>query len=534
MNIYKLFKILVLLLLLAAYAMGFARPIEFSNTDIGRHLQNGSLFLNQNILPQTNFYSYTHPDFPVVNHHWGSGVIFFIIAKYLGFTYLSLLYLLLCLGAVILMIRHSLKHTDFWPLASAMALAWPIAISRTEIRPEGFSYLLAALYYYLLWQVKDKRLSLKWLYLLPFLQVIWINLHIYFVIGIFIVFMFFLETLISSALNKCKTKNSSIMSAIFYSLSGKLSTEDQQKFRRTLANVLMLLLITCLLNPSGIKGALEPFVIFTSYGYRIVENQSLFFMQRLFPSSELSYFSTLLIISALSIATYLILASKQKESISIAELLINLTFGIMATLALRNFTLFGLFIIPLLAKSWTTCSRLKPSLISLPLVAALILALIYKDIAINKYNRASIGLHGKTLAPLEFFQNNDLQGPIFNNYDIGAMLIYGLYPLEKVFVDNRPEAYPQEFFNNDYIPYQEDEKRWKEAEEKYKFNVIFFYRRDNTPWGQQFLINRVYDKTWAPVFVDHATIILLKRNALNEALIQRFALPLTMFQVKPN
>jgi len=57
---------------------------------------------------------------------------------------------------------------------------------------------------------------------------------------------------------------------------------------------------------------------------------------------------------------------------------------------------------------------------------------------------------------LIFFKENNLQGPIFNNYDIGGYLIFNLFPQEKVFVDNRPETYSSEFFQEDYIPMQED------------------------------------------------------------------------------
>ena len=38
------------------------------------------------------FFSYTNPDFPFINHHLGSGILFYIIFLILGFGGLSLLY----------------------------------------------------------------------------------------------------------------------------------------------------------------------------------------------------------------------------------------------------------------------------------------------------------------------------------------------------------------------------------------------------------------------------------------------------------
>jgi len=53
-----------------------------------------------------------------------------------------------------------------------------------------------------------------------------------------------------------------------------------------------------------------------------------------------------------------------------------------------------------------------------------------------------------------------------------------------------------------------------------------------TPWAQQFLIARVKDPEWAPVFVDEQTIIFLKRNASNAPVISRFELPKSMFNTR--
>ena len=102
-------------------------------------------------------------------------------------------------------------------------------------------------------------------------------------------------------------------------------------------------------------------------------------------------------------------------------------------------------------------------------------------------------------------------------------------PEEKVFVDNRPEAYSVKFFREVYIPMQEDEKVWEKVDDKYKFNVIYFYRHDITPWAQPFLIERVKDPKWIPVFVDDYTIIFVKNSIENKALIDKYEIPKEIF-----
>ncbi len=147
-----------------------------------------------------------------------------------------------------------------------------------------------------------------------------------------------------------------------------------------------------------------------------------------------------------------------------------------------------------------------------------------------------MGIPGICLLPgthlsANFFKQHKIEGPIFNNYDIGGYLIYHLFPNQRVFVDNRPEAYSVSFFKDVYVPMQENEEVWRKVDSQYNFNAIYFYRHDYTPWAQPFLIKRLQDPQWAPVFVDNFTLILLKRNEKNRRLIQLYELPKHIFQI---
>lgn len=144
------------------------------------------------------------------------------------------------------------------------------------------------------------------------------------------------------------------------------------------------------------------------------------------------------------------------------------------------------------------------------------------------------GLYPNNLASADFFKEQKIEGPIFNNYNIGGYLIYNLYPDHRVFVDNRPEAYSVEFFLKVLEPMQSSQSFWEKTEEKYGFNAIYFHRGDKTTWGQPFLIKRIEDSTWTPVFVDDHTLILLKNNEKNKEVIDKFELPKDTFVVTKN
>ena len=91
----KLIKLGIFILLLAWFCFLMAAKIDLVTADLGRHLQNGKWVVEnhfnlseKNSPIHENFYSYTNQDFPVVNHHWGSGVIFYWIYKFLFVLYL--------------------------------------------------------------------------------------------------------------------------------------------------------------------------------------------------------------------------------------------------------------------------------------------------------------------------------------------------------------------------------------------------------------------------------------------------------------
>ena len=117
-------------------------------------------------------------------------------------------------------------------------------------------------------------------------------------------------------------------------------------------------------------------------------------------------------------------------------------------------------------------------------------------------------------------------------YNAYIYLIYHLFPLHQIFVDNRPEAYTASFLKDTYVSMQEDETIWKEVDDKYHFNVIYFYRHDITPWAQPFLIRRLQDRNWVPVFVDDYTLILVRRSKKNAKLIQLYTLPKSIFKIR--
>lgn len=500
--------ILAITFLLCWYDIFLLKSINFITADLGRHIKNGELFFQNFEILKTNFYSYTYPEFPFVNHHWGSGALFYLIYEAADFSGLSFFFIVLSLITFFIFFRLAEKMVGFFFAFPVALLAIPLISERTEIRPEVVSYFFTAIFFWILWHWKNDKISKHWLWLLPFLEILWINSHIYFFLGFFLLAAFWLETLV---FDKKKIKEITLIS-FFVALAS-------------------------LVNPFGIKGLFYPLFIFKNYGYQVVENKSMWFLQNLNVTHGSFYFFELaLIILPLSFIAAFVL---NRKKIQLNMLIISIVFLALSCMAIRNFTLLGFFLLPILSynlaliKEKVDISNFNFKITSIFLaVVVFIFSFSLNSKWMTNVNRSHLGLTSEINASAEFFKKENLKGPIFNNYDIGSYLIYNLYPQEKVFVDNRPEAYPANFFQEVYISMQEKDDIWKKQLEKYNFNTIYFYLNDYTPWSQQFLVSRIKDPEWAPVYTDEHAIIFLRRNEENKNVISRFEIPVSNFNVK--
>lgn len=499
----------VFVLLVFWLGVFLAQPVNLVSTDLGRHIENGRYFLETHKIPDTNLYSYTYPNIPFINHHWGSGVIFYLIWKFAGISGLSFLYIALSLLTFGILFFQAKKFAGLALATLSAVLVIPLIGERTEIRPEVFSYFFAVIFFLLLWKYKKGQLKTDVLFLLPVLSLIWVNLHIYFIFGIGLVGLFLLDTLIE---------------------------RNWQKFK-VLFLVLILTTGASLINPFGIKAVLYPLNIFRNYGYRVLENQSVSFLTNLGFINNPNLLIIKIVLAILLVSIILIFLTNRKK-INWPLLGLSLTVSALGWSALRNFALFGYFALPVLAYNLKYGLGKKVDLndgwskiiiYSLAIVFFLFVSNSFQSKLLRESNTDST--EQAQNASADFFKANNLSGPIFNNYDIGGYLIFHLYPREKVFVDNRPEAYPDAFFKDVYIPMQEDEAVWQRARQEYDFNVIYFATHDATNWGQEFLVKRIKDPEWAPVFADDYVIIFLKRNEKNKDLISRFEVPQDHFRV---
>lgn len=470
------------------------------NQDLGRHLKLGEIITKTKQIPKTNLFSYTNQNFPFINHHWLSEVIFYLSTQLLGKNSLIYLKVFLIVSSLLIVSFVAIKKSGLLVGAASVLLLSPLILERSDIRPEIFAFFLFSLLLYILLNYPQSR---RLFYFIPLIMLLWINLHISFVFGILIISLLF-----------------STICLKIYSDRGKFLNNFWVEFL-----LIVISFASLIFNPYKINGILYPFNIFRNYGYTIVENQNLFFLNQATFNPLIKYFFLLSPLAILSLIIFLL----QKKVLQFSLLFI---FFILSFWQVRHFPFFVLVAIPALAEALGSVStiflyrisnqlpwtKLK-NFYSLFLTGIFITFSViftnnfyFKIFDINKSFGIGFIEDGKNAA--EWVKKNKLPKNVFNNFDIAGYLIYQLYPRYEMFVDNRPEAYPKAFLQDIYIKLQEDQKLRDKLFKKYHINTIVFAHSDQTPWGETFIKDIYRDSLWRLVYLDSSLMILSQKTTL--------------------
>ena len=485
-----------ILLIFFVFSFLFRSDHSFDQ-DLGRHIKLGEIITQTGNVPRTNLFSYTNPDFPFINTHWLFEVIAYWFNQTIGIQYFLLIKIILFLTSVWLILKIIPKESSTLLLPVSF-IFFHVLRERLELRPEIFSFLFTALTLFILTKFLEQKL--RWILLLPFIQLIWINTHIYFFIGL-------------------------LIQAIYIIHIGYQHLRLQTGFAKLnlLTIIFVLSVLVSLLNPNGLSGFLYPLNVTKNYGYTIVENQTMFLLESInFRNSNFLFVKLSIGIIFLSLLISLV---RRKFEIK------NILFSLLGmTLALMNVRSFPYLVFLALPATLGNLNFIKPNLgtQSLSLIfSVLLLAESYFYLNgdyyrfRDDYHQVGPKLVESGKGALDFLLGNNLPSPIYNNFDIGSYIINRGYPKYKVFVDGRPEGYPAKFFQEVYIPSQGDYSKFKELEKKWAFKTMIFSHTDQTPWGKAFVQSVVKDPAWELVYIDDFMMVLVTNDVAKEKKLMR-------------
>jgi len=501
----KKISLIPFLLWLILIASLYFHTTDVFDQDMGRHLKLGEIIWQTKEVPKLNLFSYTAVNEPVFNSHWGSQVVFYIIHQFAGTSGLIVFSTLVNTAAFGLLFFFVTRRAGIL-LASTISVPFlPILLDRTWVRPEMFGNLFYAIILIALFS-KRVRYYAKWFF--PLIALLWINLHITAVFGVFamvvVLFQDSFDLLRSSERHDSKT-----------SLKwNRFWTSQNDKVQKGIfTNVLIgcFILAFLFINPYGFDGVRMAFTVLNKYGYTIVENQSWLFLR----DFGFSFVNNIAIGFVLLIFSYMFTVTRLRRPF-LGEVTLLVVVSILTLRFVRNEILFAYTAYLVSSLNLARFQKLRVRSVTTHtfflFVATYCIgaALIYQAHALQGLP-FGVGNKESYRKGVDFFLANNLPEPIFNNFDIGGYLIYRLYPKTPVFVDNRPEAYPVNFFQNTYIPMQIEQTKFDTFTQQYKFKTIIWGVRDITPWSKDFLDRITKDPAWKTVYLDDAIIILTKK-----------------------
>ncbi len=500
------FLIALSLLFAATFLLiGYVSPAVF-DFDLGRHLLFGRLMVENKEIINTNLLSYTNTDFRYINSHWLSEIVLYLIHNSWGHVGLIVFSTILGSGSLAVLFFFAKKRVPLVALAITLPIVVSFVVLRADIRPELFSYLFTSIFITVLYKNREK--PTRWLWLLAPLQAMWVNMHIYFAVGPFLIILFLAES---------------------FFCSGKKLTQNGKGFLYAFISTSL----ASLLNPNHIFGALNPIFFSRNYGYSVDENKSFWTIAQEFNPQLLFPYLGLLGALALLMVRY-------RKRLMPIEIVIVSIFGIASVLAYRNFFLFiylAFFTFARVASFalediWRSLKRntstFHAEIIQIAGLVLLCLTIFSFSMGVGAYV-GGLGLakveRGKSA--VDFFIDNKLEGPIYNGIEFGQYLASRLYPDHLVYVDGRPEAYPSEFFSTRYTPSHQDPVVFQQEDERYNFNVAFIYLlHGKIPPITNHLIQ---SNDYVLVYFRPPILLFVKNTPKNQSLIDKYRITDTTF-----
>jgi hypothetical protein len=413
----RVFVIILGLGLLAMAARGVHDP------DVWWHLRVGQEIVATHHVPRRDLFSYTRYGQPWVAHEWLSEVIFYLIFRAAGWAGLMAAFAAVVAGTFLLLYRQCAGRPYLAGLVTALGAV--ATIPSWGVRPQMFSLLLAALFLYLLAKAERREPSdLRFLWWMPALLLLWVNLHGAFLLG---------PALIALTLAGW--------------LAGAwLGVESWPRVRARcwrLGAALAACLAVIPLNPNGLELYRYPFQTLQA---RTIVDYIVEWASPNFHSVNFKPFLGLLLLTWLVVAV-----SRKRLTPTQIVLLLATTYGGLS--AARHIPIFVLVAVPILAagleeltarRHWFSAAEEKPAPLKLAVNLVIVLAMCAltgtRFYQATKDQAAGDARHFP-VAAADFLLREHVPAPIFNYYDWGGYFIARLYPQYRVFIDGRTDLY---------------------------------------------------------------------------------------------
>ena len=381
-----------------------------TDPDLWWHLSTGRLIVNTDNVPHTDPFSYSRRGQPWVAHEWLADVWIYSAYRATGWTGLILLFAAITTAGFLLLYLRCVGRPY---LAVAVTLLGVFACAPIMgVRPQMLSFMLTSLLLFVLCRSAARS---RWVWCIPLIFAVWVNVHAAYAAGIAILVIFVIASLASHTGNTSK-----------------------------LLLVLVASIGTLALNPNGARMYSYPFEVLqaTSMQAQIAEWFSPNFHQ-------VAYLPLMLLILLMVLGLAL---SPRKP----CQRDLTLLLGTLAAklVSVRHTPLFVLIAVPVVCQSIEellpfrfrseVTTHQNPN--GLRVTGHALLAcvtLLVASVVITKVvaRQKILELRDFPVRAVTFLRSGSSPPNIFDFYDWGGYVIWNLYPEHRVFIDGRADVY---------------------------------------------------------------------------------------------
>jgi hypothetical protein len=470
--------------------------------DTGYHIRTGEYILQHWTIPHHDIFSFLNPPPRWVAFEWLSQVIMALIHQLAGLTGIVIFFAFL-ISLTYYYLFKFLQKENINIFISIIIIMLVITSSSIHwlARPHIFSLLLFLIWYHILclYQYHNKN----YLYFLPPLMLLWVNLHGAFFLGILLLIVYLAGN------------------GIRILIPDKVESNQAKTKAKTLALCSGFTIIISLINPNGYINIGLPFELLSN---QFIINHISEFQSPNFHENDLLAFEILILL------IFFILSVSMKK-LNIIEIALMILFAHMSLYSVRNIPLFAIIAAPIISKQFQYVFDFKynkfadflrnrhNNISTIDNTAKGILWILLpiffiSYLTIMGFLNYRFDENIKPIAAVEFLKKVKIKGHLYNLDEFGDYIIYKAYPDYQVFIDGRMDMYGANWFKK-YYQISNFKPGWEDTLEKYQINVIFF----NTDSAlSRFLLER---DEWRLIYSDKVASIFIKNVNANRNLIEK-------------
>jgi hypothetical protein len=463
--------------------------------DLWARLAVGSIFFQTGTVLKHDIFSYLPTKNLWVDHEWGSGVVIYAFARYLGEYGVFILKALLIYSILIMVLKTIMTQGNKQPVGVLYCVLLGYALFpgiASLVRSQMFTYMFFIVWLYELECVKlGRKTAREVLWVFPCTMLLWVNMHGGFVAGIGLI--------------------------VLYAIGEPLNRKSALPY---LWIVLSILPIT-LINPYGF--ALWSYVVQASVMPRpsIPEWQpiSLSGPMQAIGGLKVHFLMGYMVFVGMTLATAIRSVVRRQrpdwtKAVLVAVLFFigvrhqrHIVFFVLAVSALLHDQFDGL-LDPLRKVIGGTSlgNFLKKQAVVRRGLGYILPAAIFICIIPKLSYGMTIDYRRFPVGSLEFIKQNRVSGNLATAFDWGSYSFWKLYPQCKVLVDGRYEGvYPEDVFDI-AMQFSQKQEGWWKVPGRFHTDVLVLPKNAYTQTDLALLPD------WKPVYQDFVSVVLLPRD----------------------